>query len=362
LKLAIILGAVVVTVAAVLFSLLVIQPPKPIIVIHGENLATVGPLDILNTLLSAWVIMALLLIICFLAMRKMSMIPSGFYNFFEAIIEGIYNFVTGLAGEQNGRRFFPLIATFFIYIAFANWMSLTPVFNSIGAYVELHEEESEFHSEAVVFKDGGVSLIPFGAQDVELHAEDCAEGAEGDECRHHAIEVAEEEYLGEGEKLGVLFPYLRGINTDLMTTLSFAIVSALFVEYWGVSTQGFFRYASRFFTFRSPIAFFVGILEFIAELARLVSFSARLFGNMLAGEILLFVMTFLVGLAAPILVVFYGLEVFVGAIQAFVFGTLTLVFAMLATASHGDHEDHQENAAHEHSMLINEEQAHNAQA
>ena len=239
-----------------------------------------------------------------------------------------------------------MIATFFIYITFANWMSLTPVFNSIGQYVELHEEESEFHSEAVVFTDGGVSLIPLGAEDVELHAEDCAEGSEGDECRHHAIEVAEEENLGEGEKLGVLFPYLRGINTDLMTTLSFAIMSAIFVEYWGISTQGFFRYMSRFFTFKSPIAFFVGILEFIAELARLVSFSARLFGNMLAGEILLFVMTFLVGVAAPILVIFYGLEVFVGAIQAFVFGALTLVFAMLAVAGHGEGEHAPEEEAH----------------
>jgi F-type H+-transporting ATPase subunit a len=67
---------------------------------------------------------------------------------------------------------------------------------------------------------------------------------------------------------------------------------------------------------------------------------------MLAGEILLFVMTFLVGLAAPILVIFYGLEVFVGAIQAFVFGALTLVFAMLAVASHGDGEHgHEEEPA-----------------
>jgi F-type H+-transporting ATPase subunit a len=341
LKLLIILGGVVVTVALLAFSLLVVQAPKPIIVIHGETLATVGPLDILNTLFSAWVIIVLLLIICWFATRKIAMVPSGFYNFFEAIIEGIYNFVTGLAGEKNGRKFFPLIATFFIYIAFANWMSLTPVFNSIGTYVELHEEESEFHSEAYVFEDsGGISLIKPGAEFVELHAEDCAEGHEGDECRHHAIEEATEEYAhGENQKLGVLFPYLRGINTDLMTTLSFAIMSAIFVEWWGLSALGF-GYLTKFFTIRNPIDFFVGILEFIAELARLVSFSARLFGNMLAGEILLFVMTFLVGMAAPILVAFYGLELFVGAIQAFVFGTLTLVFAMLAVAGHGDHEEH----------------------
>jgi F-type H+-transporting ATPase subunit a len=348
LKAPLILGGIIATIALVAFSIFVIAPPKPIIVIHGEKLTSIGPLDILNTLFTAWVLIALLLIISILTVRKASLIPSGFYNFFEAIIEGIYNFIVGIAGEHHGRRFFPVIATFFIYITFANWMSLTPVFNSIGQYVELHEEESEFHSEAVVFTGGGVSLIPLGAEDVELHAEDCAEGSEGDECRHEAIEAAEEEYVDEGEKLGVLFPYLRGINTDLMTTLSFAIMSAIFVEYWGISTQGFFRYMSRFFTFKSPIAFFVGILEFIAELARLVSFSARLFGNMLAGEILLFVMTFLVGVAAPILVIFYGLEVFVGAIQAFVFGALTLVFAMLAVAGHGEGEHAAEEEAHGH--------------
>ena len=338
------------TVAAIAFSLLVFSAPKPIIVIHGEALTTVGPLDILNTLLSAWVIIAILLVICLTTVRKRSLVPTGFYNFFEAIIEGIYSFVASIAGDQNARRFFPLIATFFIYITFANWMSLTPLFNSIGSYVELHAEEDAFHADAVVFRDtGGLSLVMPGAEFVELHADDCAEGAAGDECRHDAIEVAEEEYAsGENEKLGVLFPYLRGINTDLMTTLSFAIISAIFVEYWGISSQGFFRYMSRFFTLKNPISFFVGILELIAEIARLVSFSARLFGNMLAGEILIFVMTFLVGLAAPVLIIFYGLEVFVGAIQAFVFGALTLVFAMLAIAGHEEGEHGHEEEAHSH--------------
>lgn len=347
-KLLIVLGGIILTVAAVAFSLLVFSAPKPAIVIHGETLASVGPLDIINTLFTAWVMIAMLIVICLLAVRKASMVPSGFYNFFEAIIEAIFNFVTGLAGDKNGRRFFPVIATFFIYITFANWMGLTPFFNAIGSYVELHAEESEFHAEAVVFEDtGGVSLIMPNAESVELHAEDCVEGAEGDECRHHAIEEAQAEHAaGESEKLGVLFPYLRGINTDLMTTLSFAIMSAIFVEFWGISSQGFFGYMSRFFTLKNPIAFFVGILEFIAEVARLVSFSARLFGNMLAGEILLFVMTFLVGMAAPILVVFYGLEVFVGAIQAFVFGALTLIFAMLAVAGHGDEEHGEEASSH----------------
>ena len=337
----IILGALAFTVAAVVFSIFVIKPPKPIIEITGEPLATVGPLDILNTLFTAWVIMAILLVFVFMATRKISMVPSGLYNFFEAIVEGIYNFVTGIAGETHGRRFFPLIATFFIYIAFANWVSLTPVFNSIGMYVPVHAEESEFHEEALVFKDSGI--LPFGAEEVEINAEDCAAGHEGDACREQAIEEATEASAGEGEKIGVMFPFFRGINTDLMTPLSFAIISALFVEYWGVSTLGFRRYAGKFLNFRGPIDFFVGILELVAELARLISFSFRLFGNMLAGEILLLVMTFLVAVASPILIIFYGLELFVGAIQAFVFGTLTLVFGVLAVTSH---EEHGEEAHH----------------
>jgi F-type H+-transporting ATPase subunit a len=353
LKRLVIIGALAYTVATVILSIFVLKPPQPIIEIKGEPLIDVAHssneimnFSITNTLFTAWVVMGLLLIICFLAVRKRQMIPSGFYNAFEAVIELIYNFVTGIAGEKNGRRFFPLIATLLIYIAFANWMSLTPIFNTFGIYVELHEEEQEFHEHALVFKDsGGISLITPGAEFVELHAEDCEAGHEGDECRHHAIEEATEEYAGENEKLGVLFPYLRGINTDLMTPLSFALVSVAIIQWWGISSLGFFSYAGKFVNFKSPIGFFVGFLETIAEFAKIISFSFRLFGNMLAGEILLLVMTFLVALSSPIMVIFYGLEVFVGLIQAFVFATLTLVFAMGAVSHHGD-EGHGEEAAH----------------
>jgi len=280
-----------------------------------------------------------------LTARRAALVPSGFYNAFEAIIEFIYDFVTGIAGERNGRRFFPLVATLLIYIAFANWLSLTPVFNSIGMFVPLHAEEDRFHEDALVFKEGGVHLILPGADFVELAAEDCAAGEEGDSCREHAIEEAASKKAGEGEELGLLFPYLRGINTDLMTPLSFAIVSVLVIQYWGITSLGFFRYAGKFINFSSPISFFVGFLETIAEVAKLISFSFRLFGNMLAGEILILVMTFLVALSSPILVIFYGLEVFVGLIQAFVFATLTLVFAMGAVSHHGP-EGHEEEAAH----------------
>jgi F-type H+-transporting ATPase subunit a len=351
----IVVGAIVYTIVTVLLSIFVLQPPQPIIEIKGEPLVTIVESDneiltvaITNTLLTAWILIPLLLIICLVAVRKRQMIPSGFYNAFEALIELLYNFVTGIAGERNGRRFFPLIATLLIYIAFANWMSLTPVFNTIGMFVPLHAEEREFHEHALVFEEnGGVNLIMPGAEFVELHAEECASGEEGDECREHAIEEATEEYAhAENEKLGVLFPYLRGINTDLMTPAAFAIVAMAMIQWWGITSLGFFNYAGKFINFSSPINFFVGFLETIAEFARLISFSFRLFGNMLAGEILLLVMTFLVALASPIMVIFYGLELFVGAIQAFVFATLTLVFAMGAVASHDDGHGHGDEAAH----------------
>ena len=353
----IIAGATILTLASVFVSLFLFRPPKPVVDIKGESLISVANLGseildvkITNTLFTAWVAMALLLAFWLFATRRKEMVPTGLQNLAEAIIEAILNFVTGIAGEKNGRRFFPLIATFFIYIAFANWLSLTPLFNAIGVFEPLGAEEKEYHSRAIVFKDGAVSLIMPGAGAVEPKADlkpcEALGGEDRLHCEEHARDVAIEEAkhdkVGEGEKVGILAPYLRGISTDLMTTLSFAIMSAAFVEYWGISSLGFFRYMSKFFNFRGPIDFIVGILELVAEFARLISFSFRLFGNMLAGEILLLVMTFLVPLVPVIVVIFYGLELFVGAIQAFVFGALTLVFAVLAVSHHGPEEHAEE--------------------
>jgi F-type H+-transporting ATPase subunit a len=351
----ILLGALVYTVVTFAVSILFLKPAKPLIGIRGEKLITIKSfgneiidINITNTVLTAWIIMALLLIFWFFATRKKEDVPTGLQNFGEAIIEAIENFVNGIAGEQNGRRFFPLIATLFIYIAFANWLSLTPLFNTIGIFEPVHTEAHEkMQPRAVTFKGDSISYIAPGASDFQFDTTSCndKEDAALEQCREKVFEDTTAGKVKSNEKVGTLAPYLRGINTDLMTPASFAIVAVLMVEYWGISTVGFFRYASRFVNFSSPINFFVGFLESIAELARLISFSFRLFGNMLAGEILLLVMTFLMPLVSTFLLVFYGLELFVGAIQAFVFGALTLVFAGLAVAHHGG-EDHAEEAGH----------------
>jgi F-type H+-transporting ATPase subunit a len=123
-------------------------------------------------------------------------------------------------------------------------------------------------------------------------------------------------------------PFLRSANADLNTTLALAIISVLISQIFGIAAAGFFRYLKRFINFKGPINLFVGFLEFFSELAKVVSFSFRLFGNIFAGEVLLIVVSILVPYFAPL--PFYFLEIFVGFIQALVFTMLTVVFIRLA--------------------------------
>ena len=117
--------------------------------------------------------------------------------------------------------------------------------------------------------------------------------------------------------------------------MAIAIVAMVLVHFWGFSILGFGSHLSKFINFKSgPVGFFVGILEGISEFARIISFTFRLFGNIFAGEVLLFAMAFLLPLIG--IIPFLGLELFVGLIQALIFSVLTLVFASMATVSHGD--------------------------
>ena len=151
---------------------------------------------------------------------------------------------------------------------------------------------------------------------------------------------------------GLLSPYFRSVNTDVNAPLAIAIFSFIFVEFWGLTTLGL-GYLKKFFNFgrlapgnpMGIIDVFVGLLELVSELSRMVSFTFRLFGNVFAGEVLLLMMTFLVPFV--LVNVFYGLELFVGLIQAFVFAMLTLVFAQTAVSMHGDgHEGEHGEAGH----------------
>ena len=122
-------------------------------------------------------------------------------------------------------------------------------------------------------------------------------------------------------------PLFRSLNADLNTTLALAIIAFLTIEITGLRTHGI-RYLSRFFNFHSFMGFFVGIIELISELIRLVSFSFRLFGNIFAGGILIGVLTFFVPFLLP--APFMVFEMFVGLLQGVVFSLLTLFFVKMA--------------------------------
>ena len=127
---------------------------------------------------------------------------------------------------------------------------------------------------------------------------------------------------------------LRSPAADLNFTLALAIVAVVTTNFFGIVVLGIFAHTKKFLNFSSPVNFFVGILELLSELSRIVSFSFRLFGNVFAGEVLLIIIFFLLPYVAP--VPFLMLEMFVGAIQAFIFAMLTLVFL----ASHTAHAEH----------------------
>ncbi len=131
-------------------------------------------------------------------------------------------------------------------------------------------------------------------------------------------------------------PLFRSPGSDLNFTLALALIAVTMVNVFGIAAMGLKERLSVFFNFSSPINFFVGILELVGEFARIISFTFRLFGNVFAGEVLLAIMALLVPYLVPLPFMF--LEVFVGFIQAFIFGMLTLVFVALAVTPHEGEE------------------------
>jgi F-type H+-transporting ATPase subunit a len=338
------IAIILVSLAIFIFGFIFLRGPTPHIAIAAETLFKVGPIKVTNTMITSWIVVGFMILVVFLATRRWEMVPRGAQNAIEAVVEAFYNLVTNVAGEKNGRRFFPIVATIFFFVLASNWLSLLPVFNTIGGVVE---EEHGF----VMEDAGGVAFVPLSGPG-GLSADSIDEDDPDHEEQFHKAEE-------EGKIVGELLPFLRGPNTDLNTTLALAIVSAIAVETWGITSLGIMSYGSKFFrpgtffrglarfnpamVFQGIIDGFVGFLEFISECVRLLSFTARLFGNMFAGEVVILMFTFM----TPLLIttfIFYPLELFVGVIQAFIFAMLTLVFGVMAVA-HGEHSAHEE--AHE---------------
>jgi F-type H+-transporting ATPase subunit a len=332
-----------------LLGFVFLRGPTPAITIKPETIYSFGKVNVTNTIITSWIVVLVIIAIVYLGTRRRDLVPSGFQNLFEAALEAFYNLVVSVAGEKNGRRFFPVVATIFFFVLASNWLSLLPVFNVIGL---TKEEEHGF-----VMEQAEVGPVPVSW--VGLSGPGNLSGDTIDEDDPDAHERLEEEQ-DKGNLVGELLPLFRGPNTDLNTPLALAIVSAIAVESWGIASLGI-GYGRKFFNFgrmfrglfrlnpgqffQGVIDAFVGILELVSEAVRLISFTFRLFGNMFAGEVVILVFTFLFPLIFTLF--FYGLELFIGIIQALIFALLTLVFGLIAVAygeARAAEEEHEEGA------------------
>jgi F-type H+-transporting ATPase subunit a len=243
----------------------------------AETIFHLGTIPVTNSILMSWITMAMLIILgVTVSFRHVSSLPGRLQNAGEMVVETALDFFTEVLGSRkDAERIFPFVFTFFIFILLSNWLGLVPGIGSIG-FVEHH----------------------------------IAEGS--------VVEEVEE----------VFVPFLRSTYSDLNMTLALAIISVVATHILGIAAIGFFKHAGKYITFKSPVLFFIGILELVAEVAKILSFSFRLFGNIFAGEVLLVVILGLVPFLAP--VPFFALEIFVGFIQALVFSMLTLVFIKVA--------------------------------
>ncbi|MEO8581003.1 MAG: F0F1 ATP synthase subunit A [Patescibacteria group bacterium] len=286
--------------------------------ISAETITHIGGFPFTNSMLASVFVTGIILAtaVYFYLTYKPSSKPQGFHNIIEMIIESLYGLVQGVTqSKKKTELFFPYIATFFIFICLNNWFGLLPGVGSIGFY----EEEPSNHGTAQ-------SIVP-----VVQAAEDGHVQQEEPEMPTAAAAEIESTPTSTTK---VFVPYLRAGTADLNMTIALAIISQIMAQVFGFSYVGF-SYLKKFFNFSNPIMTFVGLLELMGEFTKVVSYAFRLFGNVFAGEVLLIVITYLTKVVVPM--PFYGLELFVGAIQALVFAMLSLVFFNTATISHDEH-------------------------
>jgi F-type H+-transporting ATPase subunit a len=296
-----------------------IKPIMPHVYLPGEKYSEVplftipfiGPFYFTNTtfgLIVADIIVLFLALGVSRGVKSGKMVLTGISGAVEALMEMLYGITESTAGKW-AKQIFPWFATITLLVLAANWSGLVPGNETIGI---IHKYEGH-----------GYALKHFGP----------------------ITTIWDDGHAVEGESYAVI-PFMRPVSTDLNFTFALAVLAVLGVQYFGFKSQGI-AYLWKFWNvgglFSKPIFGFidfgVGLLELVSEFSKVLSFAFRLFGNMFAGAVLLFVIGSLVPVFAQAL--FYLLEFFVGLIQAIVFGMLTMVFMAQATQGHGG-EHHEE--------------------
>lgn len=250
-------------------------PLKPDVLVH------LGKLAVTNSMVVTWIVAAGIIFGAQAATRNIKPVPTGGQNFWEWMVESLYNFLQNMIGSELVKKTFWFFATVFIFILFLNWFGLLPGVGTIGWG---HETPAGFHIDR---------------------------------------------------------PLLRGANADLNLTFAMACVFFVCWIVWAVQANGVGGVIVHLFGPKGDtkgvlkllmivIFFVVGWLEVVSILFRPISLSFRLFGNIYAGETMLESMSNIVpSLSWLIPIPFYFLELLVGFVQALVFMLLTAVFTLL---------------------------------
>ncbi len=309
----------------------ILKPVSPVVILAAEPTGLhIGSFQITNSMMATLLTDVVLLLIGYAAFRFVKsgkIIPSGFYNAFEAIFEFLWNSVEGSAGKW-AKKIFPIVATIFLIIFIANMVKLIPGFESIGL-VEQSPTGSGY-APVTLFQIGKLQVVTVDKTKPVTVASTGESGGEGTAAASCTA--------------CVIIPYFRGSATDLNFPLALAIVTVILTQVFGVWAIGP-GFLSKYFPVKQLVSgglfglinFAVGILEAVLEFAKILSFTFRLFGNIFAGVLLLSIIGALVAAAIPPFL--YLFEVFFGTIQAYVFFLLATVFISSATIAHiGQHE------------------------
>lgn len=248
--------------------------------LQPDVLFTVGGYAITNTMVNVWLALLIFLVLGILVKKSVALRPGKLQNFLEYFLEILLGYFDQVTGDRKKTmRFLPIVGSVFFFILLSNWLGLLPGTGSIM-------------------------------------------------WNHKMI--------------------LRPANTDLNLTVAMALVSVISSHLFGLFTVGVFTHLNKFIQIgtliksltKGPVAIVtaviemvVGLIEIISEFAKILSLSLRLFGNIFAGEVLISVISALIGLAVP--APFMMLELLVGVIQAAVFTMLTLMYlTVMTTAPH----------------------------
>lgn len=297
----------------------------------AEPVFHVGSLAITNSILTSVLVSTLLLAFAVAARKSINTTgkPSRFQTFVEMIIETLNNLVIDVAGKGKKHALFaPIIMTFFLFILTNNWLGLLPGVGTIGII-----EKDEQFNEIVVSSPLTPPVLAAEETTDPSHTQEAQAVGQEQEATDVTESEEQAEVASTQHSEGKFVPLFRAGTADLNTTIALALISVSLTQIFGVKFLGL-SYFKKYINISNPMAFFVGILELVSEFSKIISFAFRLFGNIFAGEVLLAVISFLIPIIAPM--PFYGLEIFVGFIQALVFAMLSLVFFNIATIGHGE--------------------------